>query len=443
MTMDAPLHIVELRASNVKRLRAVTIRPDEDGNLVVLSGRNGAGKTSVLDAITMALAGKDHVCQEPIRRGEDHAAVTVDLGDLVVRRTFTAGGGGSLTVCNRDGARYTSPQTMLDALMGKLTFDPLAFTRAAAKERAEVLRRLVGLDFTAMEVRREKVFDTRRQVNAEAKALRARALAIQVAADAPDVEQPIADVIALRDEAQRKNVANARARYAVSEQEARCSKAREDLEYSRDEIRRLQAELAAAVESANAVEAELASEQKQLQEMATAAAALVDEPMADHNERLRTAEDRNQKARAKAQRAELEVAARDKESAAAILTADLEAIDRQRAAAIAAAPMPVPGLSFAADGSITLNDLPLEQASGAEQLRVSVAIGLAMNPRLRVLLIRDGSLLDTDSLRMVADMARQAGAQVWMERVERDAMTTVVIEDGSVMAEAAEVVEKN
>jgi recombinational DNA repair ATPase RecF len=39
----------------VKRLRAVTIRPD--GSLVQISGRNAQGKTSVLDAIEMALGG--------------------------------------------------------------------------------------------------------------------------------------------------------------------------------------------------------------------------------------------------------------------------------------------------------------------------------------------------------------------------------------------------
>ena len=55
-----------------------------------------------------------------------------------------------------------------------------------------------------------------------------------------------------------------------------------------------------------------------------------------------------------------------------------------------------------------------------------------MNPRLRVLLIRDASLLDRESMRLVADMARAAGAQLWLERVEVDDQTTVLIEDGQV-----------
>jgi hypothetical protein len=93
--------------------------------------------------------------------------------------------------------------------------------------------------------------------------------------------------------------------------------------------------------------------------------------------------------------------------------------------------MPVTGLGLSEDG-VTLNGLPLDQASAAEQLRVSVAIGIAMNPRLRVLLLRDASLLDRDSLALLADMAKAAGAQVWLERVEDDSATAVVIEDGMV-----------
>jgi hypothetical protein len=119
------------------------------------------------------------------------------------------------------------------------------------------------------------------------------------------------------------------------------------------------------------------------------------------------------------------------------LTQEIEAIDQKKADAIAAARMPVPGLGFGADGVVTLNGLPLDQASAAERLRVSVAIGLAMNPRLRVLLIRDASLLDRESMRQVAEMAKAAGAQLWVERVEVDDQTTVLIEDGQVAGGAS------
>ena len=78
------MKIVELQAENVKRLKAVEITPD--GTMQVIGGRNAQGKSSVLDAIWLALGGGKASKETPlpIRDGEDKASVRLDLGDLVV-----------------------------------------------------------------------------------------------------------------------------------------------------------------------------------------------------------------------------------------------------------------------------------------------------------------------------------------------------------------------
>jgi hypothetical protein len=73
------------------------------------------------------------------------------------------------------------------------------------------------------------------------------------------------------------------------------------------------------------------------------------------------------------------------------LTAQMDDRTAEKQAAIARAKMPVEGLSFG-DGEVLFNGIPLNQASSAEQLRVSVALAMAANPKLRVLRIQDGSL---------------------------------------------------
>jgi hypothetical protein len=98
---------------------------------------------------------------------------------------------------------------------------------------------------------------------------------------------------------------------------------------------------------------------------------------------------------------------------------------------MADAKFPVPELSFGDDG-VLVKGVPFEQASAAEQLRVSVAMGVALNPKLKVLLVRDGSLLDAKSLQLLADMAEANESQVWLERVGDADAAAVVIEDGQV-----------
>ena len=81
------MKIVQLRAENVKRLIAVEITPE--GNVIEITGKNGAGKTSVLDSIWWALAGNRTHQAVPVRQGETEAVISLDLGDIKVRREFS------------------------------------------------------------------------------------------------------------------------------------------------------------------------------------------------------------------------------------------------------------------------------------------------------------------------------------------------------------------
>jgi hypothetical protein len=109
----------------------------------------------------------------------------------------------------------------------------------------------------------------------------------------------------------------------------------------------------------------------------------------------------------------------------------MESRTEQKQKAIASAKMPVKGLSFG-DGIVLYKGVPIEQASSAEQLRVSCAIGMAGNPKLRVMIIKDGSLLDSDSLKLLAGMAKDQDFQVWVERVDASGQVGIVMEDGHV-----------
>jgi hypothetical protein len=151
------MKILSLQAENIKRLRAVEISPD--GNLVEITGENGQGKTSVLDAIWWALAGSKPIQAAPIRKGAESGHITLNLGEMVVRRSFRLKDGGeyttSLSVESADGARYQKPQDILNGLLDSLTFDPLHFARMQAREQFDALRKFVpGFDFEGKARRR-------------------------------------------------------------------------------------------------------------------------------------------------------------------------------------------------------------------------------------------------------------------------------------------------
>ena len=50
------IKVTAFEAENVKRIKAVQFQPSENG-LTIVGGKNGQGKTSVLDAIAWTLGG--------------------------------------------------------------------------------------------------------------------------------------------------------------------------------------------------------------------------------------------------------------------------------------------------------------------------------------------------------------------------------------------------
>ena len=114
------------------------------------------------------------------------------------------------------------------------------------------------------------------------------------------------------------------------------------------------------------------------------------------------------------------------------IEASINKMDEDKRTAIAGAKMPA-GLAFGPDDEILLAGVPFDQASAAEQLRASTAIAMSLNPHLRVILIRDGSLLDADSMKLLAALAAEHDYQVFVERVAGDKPSGIVIEDGRIV----------
>lgn len=450
------MHITELTIENIKRINAVHIKPD--GAIIEITGRNGQGKSSVLDSIAYGLGGKDEIPSKPIREGADEAHIIIELDDKIVKRRWTKGGNTMLTVESKDGAKFPSPQALLDSLTGDLTFDPLAFNRMSPTDQVATLKDVAGLDFAELDRRRQDAFEERTIVNRALKDANG-ALANTPAVEAPAEAVSMAELIEQQNEAnnhQRMNddlrrdhetsvgvictlsksrdatasanndgVENCSQRIASLEQQIQDTKL-ERTRWIESHSAKI-GEIDVKIKAARTSSAALASQVNQIQDPDLDAIAA----------KIAGAEESNEKFRAARQRAEL-VGLRDEHaSKSKALTKKIDKIDATKVQTVRDANLPIEGLGFDEDG-ISFEGLPFEQASSAQQLRVSVAMGIALNPKLRVMLIRDGSLLDKDSLVLLGELAEANDTQVWIERVSDGENVGIVIEDGYVRGAEAE-----
>lgn len=392
--------IIRLESTNYKRLKAVEIAPDPNGNLVIVAGKNGQGKTSILDSITAALGGVSaKTTPKPIRDGEERAEIVLETEELIVTRKFTASGS-TLTVKSQDGAVYPKGQAKLDELLGKLSLDPLAFTQLSDKDQLKTLLELVDLPFdpTKLEAERKGIFDERAEVGRQGKAIGD----VTVDKSLPAEETSVSELLGKYRSAQQVN--------------AQLDAALNEMEDASVRVNELEAQLVLAkgrlTAAAEALKAspdrvELDSIQAQIDGAETTNAAI-----RANNEARRKADSQ----------AELRAGYKG-------LTEKIEALDKRKADGLAAATFPIDGLGFD-DSGVTYQGVPFKQASGAEQLRVSLSMAIALHPKLRVIRIADGSLLDTDNLALVEAVARENDFQVWIEMVGDGDGRGIVIEDG-------------
>lgn len=408
------MKIIGLKAENIKGLKAVDLTPE--GDFVEISGKNGAGKSSVLDAIWLALGGKDAAkdVTKALRNGTDSGFVDLDLGSLKVRRTFSENGTTKLTVkAIHDGIESTvgAGQTTLDALRA-VALDPAGFISLSPREQRDALLKVIdlGIDLDEWAAERKQIFEDRTDIGRQAKTLGA---APEVDEALPEVEQSASEIIERLREVEAKN----RAR-AAAEQELQ--------QWAEEIDRTTQAisELTQRLEKQTKAHAAAQDELNALPDL---------QPTVDLETQLSTVEETNakiranQNARAVAQR----LAALNAEYANK--TKALEAHDQKKIDALTNANISLDGLSIGEDG-ITYDGVPFQDLNSGAQIEVAFWILAELNPRLRIVQIRHGSLLDDDAFEKIKTLAAENDFQIWIETVGTGSENAIIIEAGEVAA---------
>jgi len=423
------MKIINLKSQNFKGIVAIDITPKE--NMIVISGKNGAGKTSAMDSIWYTLCWKagSKGTPMPIRKGEKFAEVTLTLCEdlteeqikqgvkpkplFIVNRKWTTNDNTYLKVTNAEGLIFETPQKLLDGFIGYLSFDPGEFLRMSGKEQKELLIKITGYDYTSIENKINDLKEKRRLQGQEVKLLSGAREEITI----PDLPEEQISTAALSDKYDQAISLNNQIRTG----ENRIKENQKEIEEAKEQIKHLEGIIILAKEAIKKQEEWLLKNKlidtESIKTEINNAYAINDQIKA--RERNRAADIKQKESQGKYDK----------------FTEEIEKYVIEMDGALKASWSKIPDqrLSLTEDG-IAYDGTPFSQIAYSEQLIIAIRISMALNPKLRVIFISGYSLLDSESKETVEKMSNDNDYQVWAESVDTGEFG-FYIEDGKVKEE--------
>jgi len=414
------MKIINLKSKNIKGIKAIDITPKDD--MVIISGKNGAGKTSALDSIWYVLCWKAGAKETPmpIRKGEKEAEGEVTLCEdlssddlaagkipevlFVVNRTWKANGDTKLKVTNGVGKKHDPPQKLLDDFIGYLSFDPRLFSQMKGREQRQVLIDLTGFDITEIEKKIAYLYDQRLEKGREVKLLSGNREEITI----EDLPEELISVDNINNELQAAMMVNTKIDEAIRNKEN-----------SLKEIERLKTLV-------NNCENYLLENEKI--------------PIDSLREKLSESQKINEQIRARNRNRTADIKENKAKNEYSDFTREIDEQTKIKVDGLKENWYKIPDqkLSLTEDG-IAYDGTPYSQIAYSEQLKLCIKIGMALNPKLKVLRISDWTLLDNRSKEIVRQMAREFGYQIWAEEVDDTGTIGFYIEEGEMKAENEDV----
>lgn len=416
--MTEPVKINELLIENVKRVKAVQFEPSADG-LTIIGGRNGQGKTSVLDAIAWALGGNNYKPSVPKRDGAlvpPNLHIELSNGLIVERK----GKNSTLKVTDPEGNK--SGQQLLNEFVSTLALDLPKFINGSDKDKADSLLKILGIGdvLAQLDTKENQLYAQRTEVGRIADRKKKAADEMPMYPNVPKEPVSATELIKQQQEILARNGENEQKRQNAARYE------------------RMLAEAQIAFDEAKA------ALQKAEQDCLTArksAEDLHDESTAELEKNLAEIEALNIKIRANSTKEAAEVEANNLQQEYDGLTEQIESVREERNKLLDSAELPLPGLSVK-DGKLIYNNMPWDGMSGSDQLKVATAIVRKLNPQCGFVLMDKLEQMDLETLQEFGAWLKQEGLQVIATRVSTGDECSIIIEDGMVKGDTEAVKEK-
>lgn len=418
----SPQQIVALQIENFQGIRFLEV--DLGADTVEVSGPNGSGKTSFLDAIQFMLGNAKGTNEEPVRIGADKCKVLGRLSDYIVTATQTKTGTRNITIKDAQGNPIDMPpQRFLELLRAERCFDVGEFYRLKPRDQADEMRRVLGLAevFDGLDAELADATWLRREAGRELETVKG------ALANIPDVQGP----------EQEQSAAELRAEHqAAIKQIAHNAEQRKWLADSRNTIKSIETVIESLERELASAKAKHAAAVRDVESATPDIEALVDPDVNAIERKLGELDQLNRLARQRIERKGLaerrdHISRKYDEQARRI-----EDIGERRRKALKEANIPVKGLTFDDDGNLRVDGVLFSQVNRAMQMLVSAHVAMRLNPHLRVMLFRDASLMQPETVKALRGLAHQFGFQLILEVdvAKAAAGQNIVLEEGRVVS---------
>lgn len=409
------IKINKLEIENVKRIKAVKVEPSRDG-LTVIGGKNGQGKTSVLDAIAWVLGGEKYKPSQPEREGSvipPNLHIVLSNGLVVERK----GKNSSLKVTDPEGNK--GGQQLLNEFVEQLAINLPKFMSATGKEKAQTLLKIIGVgdQLLELEQKEQELYNQRQAIGRIADQKKKYAKEQTYYPDAPKDLVSATDLIKQQQDILARNGENQRKRDKAGQYQRSVSILKLEVEEMQEQLKQKEQQLKEA--------------QDNLQIALMSVEALQDESTTELEQSITNIEEINRKVRANLDKDKAEEDALGYENQYNTFTAEINQIRDAKTELLKGADLPLPDLSVE-EGELVYNGFKWDNMSGAEQLKVATAIIRKLNPQCGFVLLDKLEQMDTETLNEFGRWLEQEGLQAIATRVSTGEECSIIIEDGYV-----------
>ncbi len=404
--MSIETKITSLELENIKRIKAVQITPTSSG-LTIVGGKNNQGKTSVLDAIMWILGGDRYRPSEPHREGSvtpPYGKITLSNGLVVERK----GKNSDLKVIDPSGNR--AGQQLLNEFISQFALDLPKFMNGNNKEKANTLLQVIGVGDKLYELdqKEKELYNQRRTIGQIGDQKKKYAAELPVFPEAPSELISASELIRQQQEILARNGENQKKRNQLAELEAHSSQLQKQI----DQLVMEQAKV-----------------KKDLDIARMDAADLHDESTAELEKNISDIEKINRKVRVNLDKEKAETEAQEYTQKYDEYSELLEEVRSERTDLLKGSNLPLEGLSVE-DGELTYKGFKWDNLSGADQMKVGVAIVRKLNPKCGFVLLDKLEQMDMDTLNEFGVWLQQENLQVIATRVSTGDECSIIIEDG-------------